>query len=99
MAIFEPIKSNDNTQLRKLKPNFVGRITEIKYVMQTAKEIALVNNSDSKWVFIEAASGMGKSSMIAQTSARIQAMMERMNKSVIVTRHTSNEGDTRLPFR
>ena len=99
VPIFEPIKSNDNTQLGKLKPNFVGRITEIKHIMRLAKEIALISHGDSKFVFVEAASGTGKSSMIAQMSARIQAMVKRMNKSIIVTRHTANEGDTRLPFR
>jgi predicted ATPase len=65
--------------------------------MNIAKEQALHSDA-SKFVFVSAASGSGKSSMIAQTTARVRAMIKKMNKSIVVTRHVSNEGDSRVPF-
>lgn len=97
VPIFEPIKSNDTPFGGKLKPNFIGRANEIKQVMRIAQGMA-ANSDASKLVLLDAASGLGKSSTIAQTTARIRAMMKKMNKNIIVTRHISNEGDSRLPF-
>ena len=98
VPIFEPIKSNESLQWGKLKSNFVGRSTEIKQIMQIAKGMTL-NKDFSKFLFVSAASGTGKSSMMIQTTARIRSMVKKMNKSIILTRHISNEGDSRLPFR
>lgn len=96
VPIFEPLKSNES-QFGKLKPNFIGRSKEIKQVMNIAKGLALHSDA-SKFVFVSAASGSGKSSMIVQTTARVRAMIKKMNKSIVVTRHVSNEGDSRVPF-
>ena len=98
VAIFEPVKTNELHQWDKLKPNFVGRSKEIKQIMQIAKDMAL-NRDVSKLLFVSAASGTGKSSMMAQTTARIRSMVKKMNKSIILTRHISNDGDSRVPFR
>lgn len=97
VPIFEPLKSNDAQFGGKLRPNFVGRTHEIKQVMHIAKGMVLDRNA-SIFVFVSATSGSGKSSMLAQTTARIRAMMKKIKKTIIVTRHVSNEGDSRVPF-
>jgi hypothetical protein len=97
VPIFEPMKPND-TQWGKMVPNFIGRSNEIKHIMQVAKGMAL-NTSTSKFLFISAASGTGKSCMIVQAAARIRAMAKKMKRNAIVTRHVSNQGDSRVPFR
>eukprot|EP00804_Cyclotella_cryptica_P026046 CCRYP_019305-RA/>CCRYP_019305-RA protein AED:0.20 eAED:0.20 QI:0/0/0/1/0.8/0.72/11/0/1168 len=97
VPIFEPIKSND-TKWGKVVQNFIGRSNEIKHIMQVAKGMAL-NTGTSKFVLVSAASGTGKSCMIVQVAARVRAMAKKMNKYPIVTRHISNQGDSRVPFR
>ena len=97
VPIFEPIRSNES-QWGKWNHTFVGRSNEIQQIMQVAKCIAL-NNDASKFIFVSAESGSGKSAMITQTTARVRAMTQKMKKRIIVTRHISNEGDSRVPFR
>jgi class 3 adenylate cyclase len=97
VPIFEPLKSVES-KWGKLKPNFIGRSNEIKQIMQIAKGMTM-NSDASKFIFITAASGSGKSTMIAQTTARVRAMVKKLKKSIITTRHISNQGDSRVPFR
>jgi hypothetical protein len=97
VPIFEPIKSNDS-KWGKVKPNFIGRSDEIKQIMRIAKGMT-DNPHTSKFLFVTAATGTGKSCMLVQATAKIRAMAKKMKKHVIVTSHLSNQGDSRVPFR
>jgi len=96
VPIFVPVQGNE-PRWGNAKNNFVGRSNEIKQIMHIAKKI-ISERGASKFVFISATSGTGKSSMLVQATERVRAMMKMIKKRVIVTRNISNEGDTRVPF-
>lgn len=100
VPIFQPMKTSANQQANKwghAKKKFVGRRNEIKQVMQVAKDMTL-SMIESKFLFVSAASGTGKSTLMVQATETVRAMVKKMKKRVIVTRYISNEGDSRIPF-
>jgi len=96
VPIFEPVMSGEN-EWGHTKSNIVGREKEMKDIMRVAKDMALSRKA-SKFLFVSAASGTGKSTMMVQSTERVRAMVKRMKKRVIVTRNISNDGDSRVPF-
>ena len=96
VPIFEPVISGDN-EWGHTKSNIVGREKEMKEIMLVAKDVALTRIA-SKFLFVSAASGTGKSTLMVQSTERVRAMVKRMKKRVIVTRNISNDGDSRVPF-
>ncbi len=100
VPIFQPMRISTEQQSSKwghAKKKFVGRSSEIKQILHVAQEMTLTNTS-SKFLFVTASSGTGKSSLMVQATESVRAMVKKMNKRVIVTRYISNEGDTRIPF-
>ena len=100
VPIFQPMKISSDQQGSRwghAKKKFVGRASEIKQSMHVAKEMAL-NSITSKFLFVSAPSGTGKSSLMVQATETVRAMVKKMKKRVIVTRYISNEGDSRIPF-
>lgn len=96
VPIFEPVMAGEN-EWGHTKRNIVGREKEIKEIMLVAKDMALTRMA-SKVLFVSAASGTGKSTLVVQSTERVRAMVKKMKKRVIVTRNISNEGDSRVPF-
>jgi len=96
VPIFEPIQIADNKwgQVNKI---FVGRANEIKKIMHVANEMVL-GGTVSKFLFLSAISGAGKSALIARTTEHVQSMMMKMNKRAIISRNASHDGDSRIPF-
>jgi len=96
VPIFEPVMAGEN-EWGQTKTNIVGRETEMKEIMRVAKDMAL-SRIASKFLFVSAASGTGKSTLMVQSTERVRAMVKKMKKRVIVTRNISNDGDSRVPF-
>jgi class 3 adenylate cyclase len=96
VPIFEPVMAGEN-EWGHTKRNIVGRDKEMKEIMHVAKDMAL-SRIASKFLFVSAASGTGKSTLMVQSTERVRAMVKRMKKRVIVTRNISNDGDSRVPF-
>eukprot|EP00986_Skeletonema_menzelii_P013899 scaffold8602_cov144-Skeletonema_menzelii.AAC.7 len=100
VPIFQPMKISSDQQGNKwghVKKKFVGRSSEIKQIMHVAQEMTLTRMT-SKFLFMTASSGTGKSSLMVQATESVRAMVKKMKKRVIVTRYISNEGDSRIPF-
>ena len=100
VPIFQPMRTSTDQQTNKwghAKKRFVGRSNEIKHIMHVAKGVALTRVT-SKFLFVSASSGTGKSTLMVQATESVRAMVKKMKKSVIVTRYISNEGDSRIPF-
>ncbi len=96
VPIFEPVKSGEN-EWGHTKRYIVGREKEMKEIMLVAKDMTLTKMA-SKVLFVSAASGTGKSTLVVQSTERVRAMVKKMKKRVIVTRNISNDGDSRVPF-
>ncbi|KAK1736676.1 adenylate/guanylate cyclase domain-containing protein [Skeletonema marinoi] len=90
VPIFEPVMAGEN-EWGQTKTNIVGRETEMKEIMRVAKDMAL-SRIASKFLFVSAASGTGKSTLMVQSTERVRAMVKKMKKRVIVTRNISNDG-------
>lgn len=100
VPIFQAMRISTDKQANKwghAKKKFVGRTNEIKQIMHVAKDMTLTRIS-SKFLFVSAASGTGKSTLMVQATECVRAMVKKMKKRVIVTRYISNEGDSRVPF-
>ena len=100
VPIFQPMKISTDQQANKwghAKKKCVGRADEIKQIMHVAKDMTLTRIS-SKFLFVSAASGTGKSTLMVQATESVRAMVKKMKKRVVVTRYISNEGDSRIPF-
>ncbi|KAL9178556.1 hypothetical protein ACHAXT_001894 [Thalassiosira profunda] len=97
VPIFEPIRNAAENQWGQVKRNFVGRESEIKEIMQLAKEMTL-HGTASRMLFISAMSGTGKSTLMVQATAHVRSMLKKMNKRAFVTRNVSRDGDSRVPF-
>ncbi|KAL9178549.1 hypothetical protein ACHAXT_001887 [Thalassiosira profunda] len=97
VPIFEPIRNAAENQWGQVKRNFVGRESEIKEIMQLAKDMAS-HGTASRMLFISAMSGTGKSTLMVQATAHVRSMMKKMNKRAFVTRNVSRDGDSRVPF-
>ncbi|KAL7554113.1 hypothetical protein ACHAWF_017514, partial [Thalassiosira exigua] len=93
----------------RVRKDFVGREEETKRIMRVAKDMGGGGGGSgggggrgerraAKMIFVEAASGTGKSALIVQATEHVRAMMRRMDRRVVVTRNVSNEGDSRIPF-
>ncbi|KAL7495786.1 hypothetical protein ACHAWT_004250 [Skeletonema menzelii] len=98
VPIFQPMRISNEQQGSKwghAKKKFVGRSSEIKQILHVAQEMTLTRMT-SKFLFMTASSGTGKSSLMVQATESVRAM--KMKKRVIVTRYISNEGDSRIPF-
>ena len=97
VPIFEPKKHVEN-EWELAKKNFVGRETEIKHVLNIAKDV-INDGTASRLLFVSATTGSGKSTLMVQGTALARAMAMKLRKRVIITRNISNDGDSRIPFR
>jgi class 3 adenylate cyclase len=98
VPIFQPIMSGEN-EWGHTTTNIVGRQKEIKEIMYVAQDMMKMRKaSASNFVFVSAASGTGKSTLMVQATEHVRAMVKKMKKRVIVTRNISNDGDSRVPF-
>jgi hypothetical protein len=80
-----------------VQPNFCGRTSEMKAIIEMAKEMAQ-SNCHSKMAFLSADSGMGKSTLAVHTIERIRKFLGGTERRVLVTKHVSNESEILLPF-
>jgi hypothetical protein len=97
VPIFEPISANEKTWGKALR-DFVGRRKEIDAILQVARQVAY-SNDNAKFIFIQAESGAGKSSLVVRALSYIKKMAITARKHLIVVRNLSNDSDRMVPFR
>jgi hypothetical protein len=91
VTIFEPMKqaatrSEQEGHWMQAKQNFFGRAGEPKQIMHIAKEVTL-HDSISKLLLVTAMSRNGKSTLLAQATELIRAMVKKMHRRVINMGH------------
>jgi hypothetical protein len=91
VPIFKPMKqaatqSEQEGHWMQAKRNFFGRAGELKQIMHIAKEVTL-HDSISKLLLVTAMSRNGKSTLMAQATELIRAMVKKMHRRVINMGH------------
>lgn len=97
VPIFEPISANEKTWGKALR-DFVGRRKEIDAILQLARQVAY-SNDNANFIFIQAESGAGKTSLVIRALSQVKKMAIAARKHLIVVRNLSNDGDRMIPFR
>lgn len=98
VRIYEPPKSFKKTWLEIDKDQFVGRFDEIHEIVSHASVIFNSRKACSKFVFIEAPYGYGKSWLLSNATRKIEKLVKRRSQRH-VTRHVFSEDDSFKPFR
>lgn len=97
VPIFEPLSATEK-RWGKVRSDIVGRVLEMSELVSIVRDLAC-KRSQTKLVFLSAASGTGKSALLVQTIGKMRRMGVRNRRSIIIIRNVSNDGDHMIPFR
>lgn len=97
VPIFEPLSSLERRWGRNTS-EFVGRTKEVNTILEVAKD-TLKPMSPSRFVFLSADSGTGKTTLVVHVIEHLRKVMYKGRKRHRIAKHVCRESDVLVPFR